>query len=333
MNITDDDLRAALKNLDPAPAPDPQILQNARQRLVLERESPQPPERRRRWVQLAAAACLGAAVVTGVGIVANTYSPGGSDSASVASQESGSAMDGAVAEPSSGAARSTQDPKLARDASAVVAADDVQAARDEFVDTVRSLGGRVTSETTTTTGGQAEPAPDIAVYPPIPTGPGVNLAVEVPADKYDQAVAAIQPLGAVVQFSQSSVDTGTEIADGKARIAALAASVATLQDLLSRAESISDVIALEEAISQRQSELDALSAQQRYLESQVTQARISLELMTPEDAAERYGTTSSWWQQVTNVLAGSWLWLGRVLLWTSPLWLLGLGWWLWRRRA
>ncbi len=174
---------------------------------------------------------------------------------------------------------------VARDASAVVATEDVQAARDEFVSAITGLDGRVTSETVTTDGSPVTSATSDMAYPDAPRTPGVSLSVEVPAAAYDQAIAAIEPLGDIVTFSQSSVDTGTQLADGAARISALRASVARLQTLLDQADSVGSVIAVEEAIAARQSELDGLVAQQRYLQSQVSQARISVELLTPADAA------------------------------------------------
>jgi hypothetical protein len=244
----------------------------------------------------------------------------------------GASADSAVPSEGSGASEKAQTSStIARDASAVVAAQDLRAARDSFVATVTGLGGTVTSESTTT-------GPDDAVgvatdiYPPVPTTPGISLAVEVPADTYDEAVAAVTGLGQVVQFTQSSQEVGASYAEGKARIASLRASLSTLRSLMDDATSISDVIALEDAIAARQSDLDALTSQQRYLESQVSQARISVQLITPADAAAAYDTSQSWWQQATQTLASAWAWLGRVLLWTSPVWAFGLLWWSWRRR-
>jgi hypothetical protein len=216
---------------------------------------------------------------------------------------------------------------------AVVAAEDLRAARDEFLETIQRLGGRVTSETVTTDGSTSSSAStDIATYPPTPVNPGIQIAVEVPAEAYDQAVAVIPTLGDVVSFSASSVDRGTEIADVEARIKALQASVATLEGLMDRAQSISQVIRLEGAIAERQAELDGLTAQQRYLQDQVSQARISLELISPDDAATRYGDGLSGWESFLDGLAAAWQWVGWLLLVTSPLWLVAIGIWMWRRR-
>lgn len=307
---------------------------------------------RRRWWELAAAACLGAALVGGSVLASQSFTSGGNDSGVVASDSGGVAgapSDATVGrtEPYSGAASdgsaaasTAVDPaastSIARSASATVATDDTREARDSYVATITGLGGRVTSETITSSGegnDPVEPMPaDAAIYPPTYSGAGIFLDVEVPAAQYDQAVAAIAPLGEVIELSQSSYDTGTNIAEGEARIAALQQSLTRLQALLTQAASVGEIIELENAITARQSELDALTAQQRYLAGQVEQSRISLRLLTPQDAQALDGIPETWWGSFTAGVAEAWLWLGRALAWTSPLWIGGLLWWLLRRR-
>lgn len=308
-----------------------------------------PP--RRRWWELAAAACLGAALVGGSVFATQAFYSSGADSGAVASGASDAAV--SSTEPYSGAAVEGSPPTasmaaeesstsatapntgIARSASGIVATEDPQGARDSYVATITGLGGRVTSETVTSAVGTSpvEPMPaDAAIYPPIYSGAGIYLDLEVPAPAYDQAIAAIAPLGEVIEFSQSSYDTGTSIAEGEARIAALQASLTRLQALLTQAANVNEIIELENAISARQSELDALTAQQRYLTSQVEQSRISLRLVTPADAETLSGAPQSWWGKFTAGLADAWMWLGRALAWTSPLWIAGLLWWLIRRR-
>lgn len=339
IDSTDEGLRAQLKTLDPQPGePDQETVDRVWERLQSPDARVPEPKPRRQWLGLAIAACLGAALVGGGLVVTDSLTSGGSGSSTVSEQApSTTMMDSPVegaAVPGDASQEAQASSTLARDASAVVATEDVRAARDSFVATVNGLNGTVVSEGTTT--GPNDPltaSPDIAMYPPAPSGPGISLSVEVPADSYDQAVAAVGGLGEVVQFSQSAQEVGAQYAQGKARIASLRASLATLRGLMDQATSISDVIALEDAIAQRQSDLDALTSQQRYLESQISQARISVQLMTPGDAAALYDTTESWWEQVGQALSAAWAWLGRALLWTSPLWLAGLLWWSRRRRV
>lgn len=327
-DLHDDDLRHLLQNADPAKHADSisdGAVDRVWQRLDL---SSAPPTRasRRRWWDLALAACAGAALVAGTIVVSETV--GGPDSSTSMEAGAPAATELSPADKGSASDAASTPETLARDASAVVAAQDLRAARDAFVATVQQAGGRVTSESTTTDSATG-PTPDI--YPPPPTVPGVSIAAEVPTQAYDSVVASLSDLGTVVQFTQSTVDMGSEVADTKARIASLRSSVTTLRGLLDQAQTISEVIDLENAIATRQSELDGLVAQQRYLESQVAQARILVQLLEPDDAAAIYGSPSRW-DRVTDALGDVWMWVGRVLLWTSPLWVILAGWFVYRRR-
>ncbi len=334
-DFTDEQLRAALQTLDPEPGDDSgQTVDELWARLDLHE---QRETARRRWPQIVAAACLGAALTVGAAAVADQFR--GTTTADSAPQSTMVAPESMADAPVSGSAKgpadAAQEPRLlARDASGVVATKDVQQARDSFVRTIEELGGRITSETVNTDGSDLTGgSPDIAVYPPVPVSPGINVSVEVPAQAYDEAVGAIPALGEIVQFSSSSVDVGAEISDVRARASALRASVATLQDLLGDATSISEVIRLENAITDRQSELDGLIAQQRYLENQVSQARIAVEFITADDAAARYGDQTTAWERFTEALGQAWLWVGWIVLITSPVWIVVLVWWgRWRRR-
>lgn len=330
-DLHDDDLRRLLSEADPAELTDSdEAVDRVLQRLDLSTE-PRAQRPRRRWWDLALAACAGAALVAGTVVVSQTTT-GGND-VGVAYEGSAPAMT-EVAPSEQGAADGadsvTSSPQaLARDASAVVATDDLPGARELFITTVTDVGGRVTSESSTTQGSNSVTSADI--YPPSPSVPGVSVTAEVPTQAYDRVVASLRELGEIIQFTQSTVDVGAEVADTKARVAALRSSVTTLRGLLDEAQSVSDVVNLENAIAQRQSELDGLLAQQRFLESQVAVARISVQLLQPDDAAELFGSPSRW-DDFSEAISTLWMGLGRALLWTSPLWIIGALWWLRQRR-
>jgi hypothetical protein len=239
---------------------------------------------------------------------------------------------------------------LVRSASFLVGTDEIASERDSFVATILRLGGRVTSETVVSDATNGEIGPgsgqfmesDIAVsspgFPWYPNGPGVWLSVEVPVGTYEQAVAAARGAGEVVRSEQSSYDVGTQIADVDARIAALQASVSRLTDLMAQANGVTEVIKLEQAIATRQADLDALGARQRELTNQTDMSRLSLTLMSPEDAR---GAVSgdpdpepSWWESLVAALGQFWSWLGRALLIVSPLLIAAaIIWWVRRRQS
>ncbi len=237
----------------------------------------------------------------------------------------------------------TSDQRLVRSANLLVGTDDTGAARDRFVATVLSMGGRVTSESVITRSedgvlpyAEYDAVDELGMsmpYPWYPTLPGIWLSVEVPADRFQETVEAARAAGDVVRMQQSSYDVGTQMADVDARIAALEASLQRLTALMGEAKDVSDVIALEQAISQRQSQLDALRARQRDLANQTAMSRISLTLMDPDDAEAVIDPNPqrSWWESFLDGLAEFWAWLGQALLIVSPLLLAGAIIWTVRR--
>lgn len=238
--------------------------------------------------------------------------------------------------------------QLVRSANLTVGTDDTEGRAAAFTSTIAALGGRVLSESVVTQPGVPGPTPlaaDTSIapyaggiglpYPYYPAGPGVYLTVEVPADRFEEAMQAARDTGEVVQLQQSAYDVGAQVADVNARIAALETSLQTLNGLLGKATSVSDVVALEAAISQRQSELDGLRAQQRSLANQTSMSQISLTLMSPDDARDAVypQPPRTWWESFLDGLEQMWTWLGKALLITSPLLLaLAVIWWVRRRR-
>lgn len=247
--------------------------------------------------------------------------------------------DSAAAGAAPAAATATQQ-TLVRSASVLVGTDDIAAARASFVSAIEGMGGMVMSETVTSRAGSGagvpEPASDLSYPAPYPSGPGIWLTVQVPANQYDAALAAARATGEVVQLQQSSYDVGTQVTDVNARIKALESSIERLDALMDDATTVSDVIKLESAISQRQSELDSLRAQQRDLANQTEKSQINLTLQSPEDARGSLDPEppQTWWESFLAGLSEFWSWLGQALLIAAPLLAAGaVIWWVRRRRA
>lgn len=286
---TDERLRQLLEDLDPAAdvrAPD---------LLPLLDTDPTP---RRRWLRPALLAAAAAAVLGLVGAAVVPQMLTTQTDSAQTTQEYAQA-DAANAQSRSGSAP-TQDepvypggPSIIRTASVLTSAENPQAAADEFVRAITGLGGRVLSQSVVTEGTEQTPmgtsGMDSMMPMPYPTGPGVWITVEVPAMKYEQAMAAAEGTGDVVHMEQTSEDVSTQVADVEARMDALRASVNRLQALMDRATSVSEVIAIEKAISNRQSELDGLVAQQRELLNSSRMSQISVTVMAPDDARAAVG--------------------------------------------
>ncbi|MGV1005708.1 MAG: DUF4349 domain-containing protein [Candidatus Nanopelagicales bacterium] len=303
---------------------------------------------RRHWAGLLMAAAAFVSIALAAGSIRPLGGGGGGD-ASLPDMAAGSAeaAGGAIAAadtsaavtPTSleSAAKTADTQYLDRSASLLIGATDLQAARDSFVKTVKELGGRVTDESTVSSGGGTGPLPadTSSSLPWTPSGPSIWIAVQVPAKAYEQAVAAARGLGVAVREQQSSADVTTQVTDVNARVAALESSLARLSALMDQAKSVSDVIKVESAVSDRQAELDSLKAQQRDLADRTQMSRIDLTLMSPADARAVIDPTPqrTWWESLLAGLAQLWTWLGKSLLICSPLLLAGaVIWWVRRRR-
>ena len=288
--ISDDTLRARLAGLDPAAdlaAP------NLLDRVDLETPDDAP---RRHWGRplILAAAAVALVALFGATVVPNLFS--GAPETIGAAVSGDRSVESAPTTESAGSADQPVypgGPSIIRTASLLVGTDDPTAAADAYVARISALGGQVSSRTDVTEGGTYAPSTmmgsDAMMPMPYPSGPGVWLSVEVPADRFDEALAAARETGQTVRLEQSAQDVSATVADIDARVTALLSSVAQLRSLMDEATSVSEVIALEDAIATRQSELDGLVAQQRELRNSTSMSQISLALMSPEDAAAAVG--------------------------------------------
>lgn len=281
--ITDEQLREQVAQADPAAgqrAPDVlgRVAADRRPRPVL------------RPLLLTAAAVI-AMVLVGNAVIPQLLPAGQSDSVSTVTGQAAPESEAMTEQvPDSADRVESQQQAMIRTASIISGTQDPSASADQFLQAVESLGGQVLSQTVVTEGsGRTAIQTDSAMPTPYPTGPGVWLTVQVPADQYDQALAAARETGQVVRLEQSAEDVTAEVTDTDARVRALESSLARLRTLMDRAQSVSEVISVEEAISQRQADLDALRAQQRELRNQTQMARVSIALMSPSDAAAAVG--------------------------------------------
>ena len=290
--ISDDVLRARLSRLDPArglTAPD-----------LLDRldlvDPPAPAKRHWGRPLILAAAAVAVVGLFGATVVPNLFPSAGAPDSIGAIRSEDTAVESAPSTESAG----SQDqpvypggPSIIRTASLLIGTDDPTAAADAYVARIVAMGGQVISRTDVSDGDAGAPTTTVdggAMMPmPYATGPGVWLTVEVPAQRFDEALADARAAGQTVRLEQSAEDVSATVADIDARVRALRSSVNQLRSLMDEATSVTEVIALEDAIAARQSELDGLVAQQRQLRNSTSMSQISLTLMRPGDAAAAVG--------------------------------------------
>jgi len=100
-----------------------------------------------------------------------------------------------------------------------------------------------------------------------------TLTLRIPADRFDDAIAAIHELDAdVVAESTREQDVTGQIVDLEARIENLAASEATYRELVARATEIDDILAVQSRLDDVRGQIEQLRAQ---LENVAGQADLS----------------------------------------------------------
>ncbi|MBW4042011.1 MAG: DUF4349 domain-containing protein [Acidobacteria bacterium] len=122
-----------------------------------------------------------------------------------------------------------------------------------------------------------------------PTGhPFADLTLRIPASVFPSTLTAIEQQGHLRDVAVNATDVTAQVTDYAVRIANLRTSITRLQQLLSKAASSADLVEIEGALTDRQGALEQLLAQQRTLTDQVTDATLSVSIVTPA-AAPRPG--------------------------------------------
>ena len=138
-------------------------------------------------------------------------------------------------------------------------ADDALATRDRIVALVDALGGYVSDESASTSGSD------------VPRQEGldeVRVVLQVPTDRFDDAVERLSRLGRVTSRAVQAQDVTGQVADVDSRVESARTALDRIRALLDRANGLGTVIRLEGVLSRRQSDLEALLAQQSALAGQ-----------------------------------------------------------------
>lgn len=314
--------------------------------------------RRRRhttaWIASAAAAVLIAAAAIGPSLSTtppNQVAAPASADASTSYDESSSARDMAPDQPMDGgtienmaptdmksaesgvmAAADTTQQQIAISAQASLQVTDVEAAVGTVTTYVIELSGIVDSQTI------GDPyvmynvdgTVDTTSAPSTPTS--ASVAVRVPVESLDAALAKLGEVGTVVGSSTSRTDMTTMINDTDARIKAVNASITRLEELMSGATTTADLIAAETALTDRQAERDSLVQQQEWSKDQVDMASIYVTFAAATPAkANPSGFTegvANGWDGLIATLNGIILGLGFLLPWIAIAVVIGLIVWL-----
>ncbi|MCY9784454.1 DUF4349 domain-containing protein [Nocardiopsis sp. EMB25] len=236
-----------------------------------------------RWRVAGAALPLGLAalVLTACGATTQSLTEGDdAGAASVERADSAQTDEGALAEEEPqgeggggalGADVEAADRDLIHTATMSVRVSDVPEAAELAKELTIEAGGYVASEQLRTPAGRV---------------PTAQLALRIPNDGYEDALADLAELGDRSDLERSVDDVTDEVADVESRIETAQTSLETLRGYLEEAEDVDDLLRIEQEIQTRQSELESYQARLETLTNQTTYSTVHLSLDTPDTYVE-----------------------------------------------
>jgi hypothetical protein len=158
-----------------------------------------------------------------------------------------------------------------------------------------------------------------------------DIVIRVPADRFDQAVAALTngELGKVTRRGFSGQDVSREFVDLDSRLRHLRAQEAVLLRLMARATSIGDTITVQQQLSQIQLQIEEITGRINYLKDQTRFATIAVHLAetgaVASDGSDGPSFSDAWSTAVEGLeRMGTAALIGAT--WLSPFLLLALAW-------
>lgn len=107
-----------------------------------------------------------------------------------------------------------------------------------------------------------------------------TLTMRIPADRFDEALAAIHELdGEVKAEATREEDVTAVVVDIEARLTNLRAAEVEYRELLDRAERIEDILAIQNQLFQVRGEIEAMEAQLEYFNDQTEMATLTVSVI------------------------------------------------------
>lgn len=131
----------------------------------------------------------------------------------------------------------------------------------------RRVGGFIGSSTTQSGRGQV---------------PAATLEIRMPADRFEDAVDGLRPIGKVESVNVTAQDVGEEFVDVQARMANDHRLEARLIELVAqRTGKLSDVLAVEQELARVREEIERYEGRLRYLQSRAAVSTLTLSIHLP----------------------------------------------------
>ncbi len=120
-----------------------------------------------------------------------------------------------------------------------------------------------------------------------------TITYRVPANRWDDAVAAVEQAAAkVLSIKTSSDEVTSQVVDLGARIDNLQATEQALQGIMAKATKIPDILSIQEQLTSVQGQIEQLTAQKQTLEKQAAMGTLSVTYSLPPVEVTR--VTSGW---------------------------------------
>lgn len=112
--------------------------------------------------------------------------------------------------------------------------------------------------------------------------PAATLEIRMPADRFEDAVDGLRPIGTVESVNVTAQDVGEEYVDVQARMANDHRLEARLIELVAqRTGKLSDVLAVEQELARVREEIERYQGRMRYLQTRAAVSTLSLTIHMP----------------------------------------------------
>jgi hypothetical protein len=124
-----------------------------------------------------------------------------------------------------------------------------------------------------------------------------TITLRIPADRFEEAVAALKRLGKVTAEDQSGQDVTQEFVDLEARLRHLRSQEAFYLRLMDQATSVSDMIQIQQQLQNVQLQIEQLQGHLQYLKDQTSFATIAVRIFAAGAAPGRPTPLGQAWHE------------------------------------
>jgi hypothetical protein len=138
-----------------------------------------------------------------------------------------------------------------------------------------------------------------------------SLEVKIPADRFDDGLAALSPIGRLESVNVTAEDVGEEFVDVRARMENARRLEARLIDLIAtRTGKLADVLAVEQQLARVREEIERYDGRLRYLQAHAALSTLTVRVHEPLPVVGEAGSSvlgeafKQAWRNFVGLIAG-----------------------------